>query len=119
MLPLEAMLVFMASALAEGCVDVRGPRCHQSPGADAGDPMDAQLLPGPCYCQESGRGTGSVLPLTVKGKKVFCSGMTTDTQLRKRDTEGFCDNPYPTTPTKSNGLKRKPSKSSLGEGEEL
>lgn len=56
-----------------------------------------------------------MLPLTVKGKKVFCSGMTTDTQLRKRDTEGFCDNPYPTTPTKSNGLKRKPSKSSQAE----
>lgn len=44
--------------------------------------------------------------------------MTIDSQLRKRHTEGFCDNPYPhppptPTPPKSNSLDRKPSKRTL------
>jgi len=40
--------------------------------------------------------------------------MTIDTQLRKRDMEGFCDNSYShPNPGKINRLKRKPSKRTL------
>jgi hypothetical protein len=37
-----------------------------------------------------------LLPI-VKGKKTTFAveSMTADIQLRKRDIEGFCDNPYP------------------------
>jgi hypothetical protein len=37
-----------------------------------------------------------VLPLHVKGKEAPLAvvAMTADAQLRKRDTEGFGDNPY-------------------------
>lgn len=40
--------------------------------------------------------------------------MAEDVQLRKRDTEDFCDNPYlQSTPSKSNSLNRKPLKKTL------
>jgi O-glycosyl hydrolase len=40
------------------------------------------------------------VPLTVKGKEATFAleAMTVDSQLRKQDIEGFCDNPYPPLP---------------------
>jgi hypothetical protein len=41
-----------------------------------------------------------MLSLAVKGKEVPFSvaSMIADIQLRKRNIEGFCDNPYPSNP---------------------
>ena len=73
----------------------------------------------PCDCSgsclhKSHTRPWSVLQLTVKGKEATFAVVliTTDSQLRKRDLKGFCNNPYPHfTPThkkkKSNSLDRK------------
>lgn len=55
------------------------------------------------------------LPLTVKVKEVTFAvvGMTTDSQLRKRNIQDFCDNPYPLLEPKNNSLDRKPLKGTL------
>lgn len=54
--------------------------------------------------------SGSMLSLTVKSKEAVFGlvFMTADSQLRKKDIEGFCDNRY-TTPqqTKCNSLDKK------------
>lgn len=51
-----------------------------------------------------------MLLLTVKGKEATFAIvlMTADSQLRKRDIEGFCKNPSPIK--KSNNINRKPLK---------
>jgi hypothetical protein len=58
-----------------------------------------------------------VILLTVKGKDASFSvvSMTADSQLRERDIEGFCGNPYIHLPThpQSNSLDRKPLKRTL------
>lgn len=55
---------------------------------------------------------GSWLLLTEKGKVAAFAvvWMTSDAQLREKNTEGFHDNPYP---TQNNSLKRKPPKNTL------
>ena len=55
-----------------------------------------------------------MLPQTVKGMEATFAvvSMTADSQLRKRDTEGFCDN-HSLPLKKGNSLDRKPSKRTL------
>lgn len=59
-----------------------------------------------------------MLPLSINSREATFAVilMAADTQLRKRDLEGFRDNPYnpnsPTAPPKSTNLNRKPSKNS-------
>lgn len=54
-------------------------------------------------------------PLTVRGKAVtfVMVLMTADSQVGKRDIEGFSDNHYPTTPQQSNSLAWKSLKRTL------
>lgn len=54
----------------------------------------------------------------IKGKEAILAviSMTADTQLRKRDVEDVCENPYlyhNTSPQNSNSLDRNPSKGTL------
>jgi hypothetical protein len=55
----------------------------------------------------------SMLLLIVKGKDATFAvvPMSTDSQLEKREVEGFCDNayPHPTSPLRSKSLDRKSS----------
>lgn len=52
---------------------------------------------GPCYHQKTHGSPWSMFLLSVKSKAVSFAVilMIADTLLRKRDTEGFPDNPYP------------------------
>lgn len=65
--------------------------------ANAGDHVDVW---GPCYCQKPCRNPRPIQSLTVKDKEAPLAvvSMTTDTQLRKRGIESFCDNSLTTTP---------------------
>ncbi|MEJ1278465.1 CD82 antigen [Cricetulus griseus] len=71
----ETMFRSMACADTRDCVDVHGPCCHQR---SCGSPY-------------------SMLLLTVKDKEAtfVVTSKTADSELRKGDIEGFCDNPYP------------------------
>ena len=87
---LETMLRSMAHVDAGDHMDVHGPWCHQKP---SGSPS-----------------------LTVKDMEITSVVVliTIDSQLKKGDREGFCDNFYFHHPTlqkrKSNSLDTKPSK---------
>ena len=92
-------------------VDVYG---HQRPSgrplACVGDHVDIRGLG--CW-QKLCRSPGSMLQLTVKGKEVtFAVLSTTDAQLRRINSKGFCDSPYlyPIPPPRNDSPKRKPSK---------
>lgn len=63
---------------------------------DCTDTGDYAEVCGACCCPKPFLNSYS-LPLTVKVKEVTFAviGMTTDSQLRKRDIQDFCDNPYP------------------------
>ena len=51
-----------------------------------------------------------MLPLTIKSEEdTFAEiSMPADAQLRGKDMEGFCENPYPYPPPECNSLNRKP-----------
>lgn len=72
--------------------------------ADAGDRVDVHGL----SCHQKPRGSPrSMLLLTVKVKEATSAIvlLTTDSQLRKRVIEGFCDN-FNLPSSKSNSLER-------------
>jgi hypothetical protein len=60
---------------------------------EARDNVDVSGL---CCCQKLCGSLLSVLPLMVKSKKTTFAvkSVKEDSQLRKRGTEGFCENPY-------------------------
>lgn len=97
-LALEAMLVSMACAVTEGHKDIHGLGYAAMLSPEIVEVHD------PCsHC------------LPVKGKKASFAvvSMAIDSQLRKRDIEGFCDSPYPRPPEESNSLGRKPLKNTF------
>ena len=81
----NAMMVPTGCSAAEGRGDVHG--------------KDNAEVRGTYWCRRPSGCPWSMLPLTVKSKVASLAGvlMTSDSQSRKRDIKGFCDNPYPTS----------------------
>lgn len=94
------MLVSVVQVASEGLVCIPGPLATKAVFvvcAVTGNHVEAQ---------------DPYLPLTIKSKEArkAVRSMATEAQLRKRDMEVFCDNPYPFPPfLKSNSLNEKPS----------
>lgn len=100
----ESILMSMISVATKDPVWVHGPTATGSP------------IHGPCWHQKPCGRPGSILPWIVESNYATLTMrlMAEDTQLRKRDTEDFRDNPYlPSTPSKSNSLNRKLLKRTL------
>lgn len=112
--PLKAILMSLACAVAEGHDGVLGPCCSRRPcwhpcsvpplktmsvAYAMGDDMDVHSV---CCHQKPCRSPCSMLPLTVKGKEAIFSvvWMTSDSQLRKGAIEGFSGNPITPMPPK-------------------
>lgn len=98
LLPPEAMLMSVICAPLEGHVDVCGLSLRDVMMVMACAVAEGNVdVCGLCYHQKTCGSPWSVLPLTVMFRKTSSAVvlMTADSQLRKRDIEGFCDDPQP------------------------
>lgn len=100
----KALWMSVVCAAIRGCGGDRGHCCskdrvdlHGDCAGVCGTMGDHVDVGGPCCCQKSCGSPCSVHLPTVKGKEATFAEtvMTTDSRLRKRDTEGFCGHPHP------------------------